>query len=98
MSKNNIMREEMRKALVREVATHYVETQSTIRSTAKIFGKSKSWVHRILKIEISQKCPELKEDVMKAIQFNKDARAKRGGQGMAMAMARRRKQKELGGN
>lgn len=91
MKNNNIIKEEMRKALVREVATYYVETQATIRKTATLFGMSKSWVHRVLKIEIPQKCPDLIEDVNTAINVNKQLRYSRGGKAIAAIKKNKKK-------
>lgn len=79
MKNKNIIKEEMRRQLVREVATYYVESGDTIRKTATIFGKSKSWVHRILRLEVGEKCPDLLSDVDEAININKEARSLRGG-------------------
>ena len=79
MKNKNIIKEEMRRQLVREVATYYVESGDTIRKTATIFGKSKSWVHRILRLEVREKCPDLLSNVDEAINVNKEARALRGG-------------------
>lgn len=93
MNNKNIIKEEMRKQLVREVATYYVESGDTIRKTATIFGKSKSWVHRILRLEVREKCPDLLSNVDKAIDVNKEARALRGG----LASKNKRTNKELGG-
>lgn len=79
MTNKNIIKEEIRRQLVREVATYYVESGNTMRKTATIFGKSKSWVHGILRLEVKEKCPDLLSNVDKAINVNKKARALRGG-------------------
>ena len=93
MNNKNIIKEEMRRQLVREIATYYVESGDTIRNTAAIFGKSKSWVHRILRLEVREKCPDLLSNVDKAIDVNKEARAQRGG----LALKDKRINKKLGG-
>ena len=79
MKNKNIMKEEMRKLLVKEVATYYITSQSTLRKTASVFGRSKSWVHGILQIEVEKRCPELQEDVLRVIERNKQERHIRGG-------------------
>lgn len=79
MTNKNIIKEEIRRQLVREVATYYVESGDTIRKTAAIFGMSKSWVHRILRLEVGEKCPDLLSNVNKAINVNKKAGSLRGG-------------------
>lgn len=89
---NGKMREQiMRDQIVKEVATYYVSTQSTIRKTAELFNRSKTWVHRILKIEVSKSCPELEDEVNNVIQINKQARYQRGG------LAIKKKYEKLGG-
>lgn len=90
MKKKDIIKEEMRRALIKEVATYYVQTQSTFRKTAQVFGMSKSWAQRILQEEIKEKCPELISPVKEVIELNKRERYKRGGHAMAMAMKRRK--------
>jgi len=94
MKKKDIIKEEMRRALIKEVATYYVQTQSTLRKTAQVFGMSKSWVHRIFQKEIKEKCPELLTPVNEVIELNKRERHMRGGRGMAMAMKKRKEMSE----
>ena len=63
-----------------EVAHYIYETKATVRQTAKIYGVSKSTIHkdvteRLLKIEA-----ELAERVKQILEFNKAERHIRGGE------------------
>ncbi len=74
---------------VKEVANYIYETKATVRQTAKIYGVSKSTIHkdvteRLLKID-----PELANRVKKVLIFNKAERHIRGGE------ATRRKYKNM---
>lgn len=74
---------------VKEVANYIYETKATVRQTAKIYGVSKSTIHkdvteRLLKID-----PELANRVKKVLRFNKAERHIRGGE------ATRRKYKNM---
>lgn len=65
---------------VREVANYIFETKATVRQTARIYGVSKSTIHkdvteRLLKID-----PELAARVKKVLEFNKAERHIRGGE------------------
>ncbi|MFW6021997.1 MAG: sporulation transcriptional regulator SpoIIID [Halanaerobiaceae bacterium] len=65
---------------VSEVANYIYETKATVRQTAKIYGVSKSTIHkdvteRLLKID-----PELAERVKRVLEFNKAERHIRGGE------------------
>lgn len=63
-----------------EIAHYIYETKATVRQTAKIYGVSKSTVHkdvteRLLKID-----PELAKRVKEVLEFNKAERHIRGGE------------------
>lgn len=59
---------------------HYaIETRSTVRQTAKVFGVSKSTVWRDLAIKLKELDKNLAEDAMEVLRYNKAARYKRGG-------------------
>ncbi|MFP4016620.1 MAG: sporulation transcriptional regulator SpoIIID [Halanaerobiales bacterium] len=65
---------------VKEVANYIYETKATVRQTARIYGVSKSTIHkdvteRLLKID-----PELANRVKKVLEFNKAERHIRGGE------------------
>lgn len=65
---------------VKEVANYIYETKATVRQAAKIYGVSKSTIHkdvteRLLKID-----SELASRVKKVLEFNKAERHIRGGE------------------
>lgn len=73
------MKDYIRQRVV-EIAHYIYETKATVRQTAKIYGVSKSTVHkdvteRLLKIE-----PELAARVKRVLEFNKAERHIRGGE------------------
>lgn len=75
----NYMKDYIRER-VREVANYIFETKATVRQTARIYGVSKSTIHkdvteRLLKID-----PELAARVKKVLEFNKAERHIRGGE------------------
>lgn len=58
----------------------YMTTQkATVRSTAKVFGISKSTVHKDLTERLPELSPELYKDVKKVLEKNKMERHIRGG-------------------
>lgn len=72
-----------------EVANYIFETKATVRQTARVYGVSKSTIHkdvteRLLKID-----SELANRVKKVLEFNKAERHIRGGE------ATRRKYEEM---
>ncbi len=74
---------------VREVGHYIYETKATVRQAAKIYGVSKSTIHkdvteRLLKID-----PELAAKVKQVLEYNKAERHIRGGE------ATRRKYKNM---
>ncbi len=65
---------------VKKVGNYIYETKATVRQAAKIYGVSKSTIHkdvtdRLLKID-----PELAKKVKKVLEYNKAERHIRGGQ------------------
>ena len=61
------------------IADYTINHQSTVRSTAKKFGISKSTVHKDLRERLPQINKELSKDVNKILDFNKAERHIRGG-------------------
>lgn len=61
------------------VAKHYVENKSTLRGTAHYFGVSKSWVHTLIKDKLIEFDYGLYTEALEVMNFNKKARASRGG-------------------
>ena len=68
-----------------ELAVYIIETQSTVRATAKKFGVSKSTVHKDLSERLEHCNRALYEQVKEVLEQNKAERHIRGG------MATRRK-------
>lgn len=71
------------KGIVEERATlmgeYIIKTQSTVRSTAKIFGVSKSTVHKDVAQRLKYINPNLYKKVKKVLEINKSQRHIRGG-------------------
>lgn len=61
------------------IAHYTIEHNSTVRSTAKKFGISKSTVHKDLRERLPQINAELSKEVNKILDFNKSERHIRGG-------------------
>ena len=61
------------------LARHIIENNSTVRATAKIFGISKSTVHKDLTEKLRKENPELFKKVRKILDLNKSERHIRGG-------------------
>ena len=62
-----------------EVAGYIIETNATVRQTAKKFGVSKSTVHKDVTDRLIQINPELASQARKVLDVNKSARQIRGG-------------------
>lgn len=90
MNRARMNEDKMRTELVKEVAIFYTDTESTIRKTAKYFGRSKSWVHRIFYLELEEVDPELHESVYELLMKNKQERAIRGGKATKTKFRRKR--------
>lgn len=74
------------------IAEYTISNNSTVRSTAKKFGISKSTVHKDLRERLPQINAELSKEVNKILDFNKSERHIRGG------MATKRKYLQKTGN
>ena len=61
------------------LALHIIENNSTVRATAKIFGISKSTVHKDLTERLRKENPKLFKEVRKILDVNKSERHIRGG-------------------
>lgn len=69
---------------VKEVAKYTLQTESTIRKTAKAFGVSKSTIHNDLIQRLPQVNPQLAGEIKKVINRNTAERALRGGMATRM--------------
>ncbi|MGF7184804.1 putative DeoR family transcriptional regulator (stage III sporulation protein D) [Desulfitispora alkaliphila] len=81
------MQEYIRKRVL-EIAYHILETDATVRQAAKIFGVSKSTVHKDLTERLPLINEELSDQVKNILDKNKSERHIRGGE------ATRKKYKE----
>ena len=74
---------------VREVGHYIYETKATVRQAAKIYGVSKSTIHKDVTERLRKIDPNLAQRVKKVLEFNKAERHIRGGE------ATRRKYREM---
>ncbi len=77
---------------VKEVANYIYETKATVRQTAKIYGVSKSTIHKDVTERLSRIDANLAERVKKVLEYNKSERHIRGGE------ATKRKYEEMKNN
>lgn len=64
----------------KELGKYVVEHNSTVRETSKIFGVSKSTVHKDITENLEKFDPVLAKDVRKVLDINKAERHIRGGE------------------
>jgi len=62
-----------------EIGTYIIESNATVRQTAKKFGVSKSTVHKDVSERLSYINPALAKEVRKVLDVNKAERHIRGG-------------------
>lgn len=62
-----------------EVAKYILSTNATVRHTAKVFGLSKSTIHKDMSERLCKINPQLANDVKALLEFNKSVRHIRGG-------------------
>ncbi len=60
-------------------AKYVLDTKSTVRETAKVFGVSKSTIHKDITDRLPRINPSLAEDVKRVLAYNKAERHIRGG-------------------
>lgn len=65
---------------VLDVSNHIFRTKDTVRDAARIFGVSKSTVHKDVTERLPKINPELATRVKRVLDFNKAERHIRGGQ------------------
>lgn len=61
------------------LAKHIIETRDTVRKTAKLYGISKSSVHKDVTERLYRINRKLFDEVQKVLQYNKSERHIRGG-------------------
>ena len=72
------------------LAHYIIETKETVRSTAKIFGISKSTVHKDVSERLLKINPALAKEVRKILEENKSERHIRGGRATKMKYLNRK--------
>jgi len=65
---------------VKEVAHYIYETKATVRQAARIYGVSKSTVHKDVTERLNKIDGQLAEKVKRVLDYNKSERHIRGGQ------------------
>ncbi|NLM96853.1 MAG: sporulation transcriptional regulator SpoIIID [Halanaerobiaceae bacterium] len=65
---------------VKEVANYIYETKATVRQTARVYGVSKSTIHKDVTERLLRIDAELADKVKKVLEFNKAERHIRGGE------------------
>ncbi len=69
---------------VLEVAQYIIESKATIRKTAKVFGVSKSTIHKDMTERLPQINPQIAEQAKGILEINKAQRHIRGGEATKM--------------
>lgn len=62
-----------------EIAHYIIDTNTTVRETAKVFGVSKSTVHKDVTERLPKINPQIAKDVKRVLEKNKAERHLRGG-------------------
>lgn len=69
---------------VREEANYILQTKATIRKTAKVFGVSKSTIHKDITERLSKINPQIAKEAKTVLDYNKAERHIRGGASTAL--------------
>jgi len=69
---------------VLEAAKYIIESKATIRKTAKIFGVSKSTIHKDVTERLPKINPQIAERAKSVLEYNKAERHIRGGNATKM--------------
>lgn len=72
------MKDYMRDRIL-EIAAYIVDTKATVRQAAKIYGVSKSTVHKDMTERLFEINPEKAKEVKEVLEYNKAERHIRGG-------------------
>lgn len=64
---------------VLEVAKYIIESKATIRKTAKVFGVSKSTIHKDMTERLPKINPQIAQEAKDVLDLNKSERHIRGG-------------------
>ena len=76
---------------VLRLAEYIVETGDTVRGTSRIFGVSKSTIHKDVSQRLFEINPALAREVRRVLQKNKAERHLRGGKATQIKYLKRRK-------
>jgi putative DeoR family transcriptional regulator (stage III sporulation protein D) len=76
---------------VMRLAEYIVETGDTVRGTSKIFGVSKSTIHKDVSQRLCEINPVLAREVRRVLQKNKAERHLRGGKATQIKYLKKRK-------
>ncbi|APF25132.1 MULTISPECIES: sporulation transcriptional regulator SpoIIID [Clostridium] len=63
-----------------DVSNYVLNTKSTVRKTAKVFGVAKSTIHKDITERLPKINPEVAKKVKEILDYNKSERHIRGGQ------------------
>ncbi|QGU94148.1 sporulation transcriptional regulator SpoIIID [Clostridium bovifaecis] len=69
---------------VLEVARYIIESKATIRKTAKVFGVSKSTIHKDMTERLPKINPQVAKEAKDVLDLNKSERHIRGGKATKM--------------
>ncbi|NEZ47441.1 sporulation transcriptional regulator SpoIIID [Clostridium niameyense] len=69
---------------VLEVAKYIIESKATIRKTAKVFGVSKSTIHKDMTERLPKINPQIAQEAKIILEYNKAERHIRGGRATKM--------------
>lgn len=69
---------------VLEVANYIIGSKATIRKTAKVFGVSKSTIHKDMTERLPKINPQIADEAKNILDFNKAERHIRGGKATKM--------------
>jgi putative DeoR family transcriptional regulator (stage III sporulation protein D) len=69
---------------VLEVAHYIIDSKATIRKTAKVFGVSKSTIHKDMTERLPKINPQIAEEAKEILDYNKAERHIRGGKATKM--------------
>jgi len=73
-----------------EIANYIIETNTTVRETAKVFGVSKSTVHKDVTERLPKINPQIAKEVKRVLERNKAERHLRGGMATKMKYKRQK--------
>ncbi|OCL25638.1 sporulation transcriptional regulator SpoIIID [Orenia metallireducens] len=65
---------------VMEVSEYIIETKATVRQAAKVFGVSKSTIHKDITERLDKINPQLADEIKDILEYNKSERHFRGGE------------------